>query len=65
MFQTLPDAMKSYTDVLHQQNYTNSWASSSEYFCSEGLCSPAGNGNQNILLSWGAEAVRSATVVAQ
>lgn len=45
MFPTVPDAMKSCADVLHLQNYSNSWVSSSEYFCLEGLSSLAGSGN--------------------
>lgn len=45
VFQTVPDAMKSYADVLHLRNYSNSWVSSSEYFCLEGLSSLAGSGN--------------------
>ena len=45
VFQTAPDAMKSYADVLHLRNYSNSWISSSEYFCLEGLSSLAGSGN--------------------
>lgn len=66
MFRTVPDAAKSYADVSHPLNYSNSWVSSSEYFCfEEGLSSLAGSGNWNLLFSHGAESMQSATSDAQ
>lgn len=65
MFQTVPDAAKPYADVLHLLNYSNSWVSSSEYFCFEGLSSLAGSGNWNLLFSHRAERMQSATSDAQ
>lgn len=57
--------MKSYTDVLHQQDYPNSWASSSEYFCWGELSSLEDSENWNLLFSCKAEMMWSATVIAQ
>jgi len=54
--------MRSCTDASHLQNYRNSWVSSSEYFCLEGLSSLAGSGNWNLLFSHGAEITQSATL---
>lgn len=65
MLQTVPDAMKSYADVSHLQNYNNSWVSSSEYFFLEGLSSLADSGNWNLLFSHGAEMMQTATWDAQ
>lgn len=62
MFQTVPDAAKSYADVLHPLNDSNSWVSSSEYFCiEERWSSLAGSGNWNLLFSHWAERLQSAT----
>lgn len=61
----VPDATKSHADVLHLQNYSNSWVSSSEYFCLEGIGSLAGSGNWNLLFGHRAAMMQSAPSDAQ